>query len=298
MRSAFISSLALFLMAAGGLAQNNGQADAEALAEAERAFCKDVVARGVRDGFLAHLADDGVLFRPHPVPGKKYLESSPARPGLLTWEPAFAEASGGGDLGYTTGPWEFRSKSLEEEPSGRGHYMSIWKKQPDGAWKVALDIGIGNTPSEPKPATLKTHVNRRVPASKLRAVSEADKTALLNHEIEFRKAVAAEGAVKGYLSYAGDDLRMLRDGSLPVIGKKAALARLSEKLSEKAGALTWQPLGGDLSRAGDLGYTYGKAELKSEGAGKAERFNYVHIWRRQPGGQWRLVLDLATASPE
>jgi ketosteroid isomerase-like protein len=297
MRRGFISSLVLFLLAAGGLAQNNGQSDAEALAEAERRFCKDVVARGVRDGFIAHLADDGVLFRPHPVPGKKYLEASPARPGLLTWEPAFAEASGGGDLGYTTGPWEFRNKSPEEEPAGRGNYMSIWRKQPDGAWKVVLDLGIGNTPSEPKPTGLKAHVNKRVPASRLKAVSEADKTALLNallnHDVEFRKAVAAEGAVKGYRSYANDDLRMLRDGSLPITGKKAALARLSEKY----GALTWEPHGGDVSRAGDLGYTYGKAEMKPEGAGKPEHFNYVHIWRRQPGGAWRLVLDLATASP-
>ncbi|HVF89424.1 MAG TPA: nuclear transport factor 2 family protein [Blastocatellia bacterium] len=299
MKRGLISFLTFLLLSAGALARNNGQADGEAdaraLAEAERGFCRDVAAKGVRGGFLANLADDGVLFRPHPVPGKKFLEASPARPGLLTWEPAFAEASGGGDLGYTTGPWEFRNKSPEEEPAGRGNYMSIWKKQPDGTWKVALDLGIGNTPGEPKPSGLKTHVNRSVPASRLKAVGEADKAALMSHDREFLEAFRAKGVGGGYAPYASDDIRMLRDGKLPVIGKKAALALLSERQGE----LSWQPVGGDLSRAGDLGYTYGKAEFAPQGAdaGKTEYFNYVHIWRREPGGSWKLVLDLATASP-
>ena len=52
MKRGLVSSLILLLLSAGCLAQNkeqpDGEADARALAEAEREFCRDVVARGVR----------------------------------------------------------------------------------------------------------------------------------------------------------------------------------------------------------------------------------------------------------
>src|SRR5262245_34046427 len=39
----------------------------------------------------------------------------------------------------------------QDPPAGFGHYVTLWRKQPDGNWKLALDIGIGHERS-PKPA--------------------------------------------------------------------------------------------------------------------------------------------------
>jgi ketosteroid isomerase-like protein len=45
---------------------------------------------------------------------------------------------------------------------------------------------------------------------------------------------------------------------------------------------------GDISRAGDLGYVYGKYRLSADGpiAGA-----YIRMWTRQAAGDWVLQLD-------
>ena len=54
-----------------------------------------------------------------------------------------------GDLGYTYGNYEFRSKDKEGKATvERGKYVSIWKKQKNGNWKVVMDMG--NSSPNPK----------------------------------------------------------------------------------------------------------------------------------------------------
>lgn len=60
----------------------------------------------------------------------------------LSWTPTHAEVIGAGDLGYTTGTSLFRGRG----PDGaiverRGEYLTVWKKQRDGAWQVIFDTG-------------------------------------------------------------------------------------------------------------------------------------------------------------
>ena len=68
-------------------------------------------------------------------------------------------------------------------------------------------------------------------------------------------------------------------------------------LSEQAGVLKWRPAKSDVSKAGDLGYTYGIAEFKTQGGAKTEYFNYVRIWKRQTQGEWKVVLDAFNPCP-
>jgi ketosteroid isomerase-like protein len=47
-----------------------------------------------------------------------------------------------GDMGYTWGHFDGRSKDAGGNPVvTSGRYMTIWRKQPDGNWKVVLDAG-------------------------------------------------------------------------------------------------------------------------------------------------------------
>lgn len=61
----------------------------------------------------------------------------------LTWQPEFAVISSSGDLGVTTGPWEYRQKSLNDTPVAHGHFTTIWQKKDKGKWKAVFDMGIG-----------------------------------------------------------------------------------------------------------------------------------------------------------
>ena len=68
----------------------------------------------------------------------------------LTWTPVHADMAASGDLGYTFGTYEFRSKGKDGKPTVElGKYASIWKKQKDGSWKVVMDMG--NSSPAPKP---------------------------------------------------------------------------------------------------------------------------------------------------
>ncbi|HEX2781836.1 MAG TPA: DUF4440 domain-containing protein [Gemmatimonadaceae bacterium] len=67
----------------------------------------------------------------------------------LDWAPDTAVIAASGDIGYTIG----HSKVSQKHPDGTvtvrstGRYVTIWRRQPDGSWKVELDTG--NT--DPKP---------------------------------------------------------------------------------------------------------------------------------------------------
>ena len=65
------------------------------------------------------------------------------QPGVsLRWSPLRADIAASGDLGWTTGSWVFRATDPEGEPvETRGRYVSIWRRQQDGSWKVVMDLG-------------------------------------------------------------------------------------------------------------------------------------------------------------
>lgn len=118
-------------------------------------FSKLSEARGVNEAFLSYLADDGVLLRPNsfPIIGKEISKerffSRPDSGYTLTWKPLYANIAESGELGYTFGIYEFKTMDPEGKPTiGHGTYVSIWKKDQFGNWKLVLDTG--NEGLEPK----------------------------------------------------------------------------------------------------------------------------------------------------
>ena len=70
----------------------------------------------------------------------------------LTWEPLGADVGTSGDLGYTWGRYR-RSVTREdgENTVAEGKYLTVWKRDRNGVWKVAADIGNSGA-HEPPPA--------------------------------------------------------------------------------------------------------------------------------------------------
>jgi ketosteroid isomerase-like protein len=60
----------------------------------------------------------------------------------LTWTAEKAEVSNGGDLGYSTGMYI----ATFGETTDKGKYVTIWRKQPDGSWKVVEDMFNSDLP--------------------------------------------------------------------------------------------------------------------------------------------------------
>jgi ketosteroid isomerase-like protein len=116
------------------------------LFDLEARFAKDVLARGGA-AFADWFADDGVALGngQAPVVGKVAIAKSAAwdpKVYQLTWTPTDAVLGPSGDIGYTWGHFEGHSKDANGNPvTTTGRYITIWRKQPDGNWKVVLDAG-------------------------------------------------------------------------------------------------------------------------------------------------------------
>jgi len=59
----------------------------------------------------------------------------------LTWEPTLSAVSRSGDLGYTIGSYEVTAEGDSGPVTGSGTYLTVWRRQSDGTWKVEADIG-------------------------------------------------------------------------------------------------------------------------------------------------------------
>jgi ketosteroid isomerase-like protein len=155
-----LTSLAtvLVLVTAGGFAwkaQSQSQASGtETLLKLEADFEKTTAEHGF-EGFISYFADDsadlpnGGLI----VSGKENIRRTegPWPPDLsLTWTPVHADMAASGDLGYTFGTFVLKAKDKDGNPIMRyGKYATVWKRQKDGNWKVAMDMG--NSSPNPKP---------------------------------------------------------------------------------------------------------------------------------------------------
>jgi ketosteroid isomerase-like protein len=122
------------------------------LYDLEARFAKDVLERGGA-GFADWFADDGVALGngAAPLVGKvaiaKGANWSP-KDYELTWTPTDAMMGPSGDMGYTWGHYEGRSKDANGNPVlTSGRYITMWRKQPDGTWKVVLDAGANEPPA-------------------------------------------------------------------------------------------------------------------------------------------------------
>jgi len=264
----------------------------------EYAFAQTSLQKGIRTAFLTYLSDDAIIFNPDITNGKNWYSNYPASGNVLNWKPLFSDISISGDLGYTTGPWEFSKIENPDSPVAFGHYVSVWKKEADGKWKVILDTGISHEYAQS--FNLKNITTEDI-ESPLKTIIDPDfsiennKAALMDADIDFAKASRTEGFPKAFLTFAGDDVRLYRNEYLPITGKIEAF----ELLERTENISTWNPHVSGVSSAGDLGYTYGILEkIKSESDNApVERFTYMRIWKKKPSGKWQLVLDITNPLP-
>jgi len=109
-------------------------------------FAKDVRERGGA-AFADWFAQDGVALNngQSPLIGLVAIAKSAnwdPKVYQLTWTTTDAQMGPSGDMGYTWGHFEGHSKDAAGNPvTTSGRYITVWRKQSDGSWKVALDAG-------------------------------------------------------------------------------------------------------------------------------------------------------------
>ena len=122
-------------------------ADPFELIEADRAF-NDAVAAGGSQAWGAWFAEDGAMIQEGvgEIRGREQIQNAAVfldDPAIsLSWEPLRADISRSGDLGWTTGRFTLEMTTPTGSMSqNEGLYVSIWRRQADGTWKVVMDLG-------------------------------------------------------------------------------------------------------------------------------------------------------------
>jgi len=124
---------------------------------ADAAWCKAAVAKDV-DGYLSFFAEDGLELAPNSLPMtkpalRKLLLSEFSNPGYsVHWAARTIVVAEDGKLAYTIGAYDFTLNDSKGKPvTDHGKYVTVWKKQPDGKWKVAVDIYNSDPTAQAKP---------------------------------------------------------------------------------------------------------------------------------------------------
>ncbi len=234
-----------------------------AVIAAERAFAARAGEIGWVPAFREYVAPDGQLAQPDGyanAPAELAATEDDGNRNLFWW-PAFAGISRSGDFGFTTG-----AVSFDAARTPRGHYFTVWRRQPDGSWKWIYDGGVGpiveagslNAPGGP------------VPMAATATSGEANADA----------AVAAVATLERAGDFAGRiaaDARVFRTRQAMTIGAFDAPAGISYRVSRI-----------EASSGGDLVMVLGEASWSAEG--QAVSGLYARIWQRRTEG-WHVIYD-------
>ncbi len=249
---------------------------AQEIAENELAFSRMAVEQGINAAFLEYLADDCVMFTPMPVNGKALYRNRPERKNILSWKPVLVEIAASGDVGFSTGPWEMHT-TKNDTPAAYGHFFSIWKKQQNGKWKVALDLGI----SYHKEKKEREELLIRTSAHTKNATKTNGNTTVLKIEKSFSGTAAVRSLTDAYEHYASEKIRVYRDGYFPAEGETNGM----ELATADAKRYAFSPLAVSTASSGDLGYAYGVAVTPEKDSSL-----FVRVWRLEK--EWKIAIDI------
>ena len=115
-------------------------------------------------------------------------------------------------------------------------------------------------------------------------------------EQEFANYSKEHGFYEAFSSYLAKDAVTLNGGSQPAVGLDAVLANMEGGTGE----LLWAPIAADISKSGDLGYTWGRYTFTSTndaGETQTSHGKYMSVWKLQDDGTWKVVLDGGNSNP-
>ena len=232
----------------------------EQLVASDQALRQAIQKRGMAPAFTEAFREDAKLLIEGKgvISGKQRVlaELGPMPP--FAWTLARADVSSDAMLGYSFGWME------------KGHYAAVWRRQ-GGDWKLAVFMQKAAEPqATAPPAWFVPFLGDRAPVAVVatESVSAADTA--------FAELGQKTGTQAAFTTYAAEDAVQL---ARTMIFGRAAI----HQLFDGAPPIQWAPIAGDAAR--DLGYTVG---AYTAGSGRG---NYLTVWRLEPDGSWRYVLD-------
>jgi ketosteroid isomerase-like protein len=212
-----------------------------------------------------------------------------AQPTLATlriqWQALHAEVSSDGSFGVT---WGVTTIGIRGGQVRFGRYISVWRHD-DSGWRMAAHVQTGLNPSArlPEGWTAPLLPSLEVGPAVVGFV-EADRA--------FAALAAQTDAANAFESFAASD-------AVTFAGPELSRGPTAIRKSLEGGppeTWKWGPVGAGSSSDGSLGFTVGDAIIQIRNAGgdtTVVRSKYLTVWRREPDGRARFIIDAGNALP-
>ncbi|HET6362262.1 MAG TPA: DUF4440 domain-containing protein [Gemmatimonadota bacterium] len=129
-------------------------AAAEGIARSAQAFSR-ALERGDAEGMAAQYVDDAVVVPPggRMIAGRDSIRAfwTPRNPGFRTLAHSLTtdRLEVVGDVAIEVGTWRQEGQLRDEAPrESAGRYQVVWRRQPDGAWKMQFDTWTAPFPED------------------------------------------------------------------------------------------------------------------------------------------------------
>lgn len=250
------------------------------LIETEKAFAQASIDKGTKTAFLDFLSKESIVFdKSMPVNGLEYWQKNDFK-GVITWQPIIAEIAGSADLGYTVGNYQFHKNTAEEKPSTFGSFVTLWKKQADNSWKVAVDMGVSHDEVIASSTNIKENYPVFKPYEFKNQMVLAERMVFMNDHFYWKNAKKSLNPFEPHLS---QNCSIYRKNMKPITGKENAKVFLKKSYDKN---LVYTGLKAISSNAGDLVCVYGVIS----GAGKSG--TYLRIYKQEAKDAWKIVVEM------
>lgn len=239
---------------------------------AELAFANTARTETMKKAFLRYMDSSAVVFEHGSIHnGIAYWSKEEESEGKLLWHPSFYGMSVSNDMGFTTGPWEYRA-TMNDSVTGSGQYTTVWIRNKKGEWKFLVDLGIHYRGS--------LFENQALSSCSSLSPSSIPDTSIFAIENKFIQAFTLNRQ-QASLQYLHADSWLNIDGKHPIQNNTAIVSELAGLPAETS----FQPIAGGMSSAHDLAYIYGTIQYSHK------KENYLRIWGNGEGG-WRVLLQV------
>ena len=100
-------------------------------------------------------------------------------------------------------------------------------------------------------------------------------------------------------SFYADDALAFSNYSATTTTKEAMRADMRKSFSAP-GTISWKTSAIEVARSGDLAYEHGRYRFtttEKDGKSKTQTGNYLLVWRKPPGGDWKIAVDTDSEDP-
>lgn len=208
-----------------------------------------------------------------------------------------AFVSRAGDLGFTTGPWEWWRNKTDSSAFAFGNYCTVWQRESNSEWKFVIDIGNRNDKPPAPPEELKVDTSKLNSSSLIKGIKREKPDELIELDKRFSLISYKIGVAATYGKFVNDESRLLRDGSFPIIGRR----QISEYFAQQLAGYNFKPIDGKISSSKDFGFTYGELEImrpdSAPRGGSNERNNYMRIWKKERK-RWIILVEVVNITQQ